>query len=92
MLQAILWWVVWASIPVLLNVAKEDIQSILDAVRWAEALKHENGIPYNSMEKRVYVLNKAMDIFERSLTELPLRIINAMIELAVVYVKGRTTP
>jgi hypothetical protein len=90
MIQAILWWVVWASIPVLLSVAKDDIQVILESVKTAETLKHDDGGLYTSAEKRNYVLGKALIILERSLTELPLRMINAMIELAVVYVKGKT--
>jgi hypothetical protein len=72
-------------------VVKEDIQVILENVKMAETLKNSDGTPYTSERKRAYVLERALVTIEMSVTELPLRVINAMIELAVVYMKGKTS-
>jgi hypothetical protein len=85
MWQDLMWKIVWAIIPIILGVARGLIEETCKAVKDAETAGG------TSSEKRAYVWNRMVDYMAQSGQTIGTSTKNALLELAVVYIKEKTS-
>jgi hypothetical protein len=89
-LLKMLWSIVWPMILKLLGITKGVFVATMNAITTAEGMRHADGSPLTSQEKRKYVFDEVTKVFQVSLAGTPdlASAMNSLIELALFYLKS----